>query len=118
MQYPKALGAYSVYREVGNLVFCSGQIPLDPDTNEIPATISEQTHRSLKNIGGILNELGLTYKNIVKTTVFLTDMADFSAMNEVYATYFEKPYPSRSAVAVKDLPKGVKIEIEVIAHKP
>lgn len=117
MDYPKAIGPYSAYRVVGNLVFCSGQIPLEPNTGEIPKDINAQAHQALKNVGGLLREVGLSYENVVKTTVFLADIADFNAVNEIYATYFKEPYPARSAVAVKDLPKGVKIEVEVIASK-
>lgn len=114
--YPKAIGPYSAYRVVGNLVFCSGQIPLDPNSGEVVGSdIATQTTQALKNVGGILKELNLSYKNIVKTTVFLTDIDEFSAMNEVYAKFFDEPYPARSAIAVKALPKGVKVEIEVIA---
>ncbi|HDZ5339693.1 TPA: RidA family protein [Campylobacter fetus] len=115
--YPKAIGPYSAYREVGDMIFCSGQIPVNPNNGLIASSIEDQTTQALKNVGGILEELGLSYKNVVKATVFLTDINDFSAMNEVYAKYFSEPYPARSAVGVKDLPKGVKIEIEVIAHK-
>ncbi len=99
------------------MIFCSGQIPVNPNNGLIASSIEDQTTQALKNVGGILEELGLSYKNVVKATVFLTDINDFSAMNEVYAKYFSEPYPARSAVGVKDLPKGVKIEIEVIAHK-
>ena len=114
--YPKAIGPYSAYKVVGNLVYCSGQIPLDPNSGEIIGDdIKAQTTQALKNVGGILEELNLSYKNIVKTTVFLTDMSEFAAMNEAYAGFFTQPYPARSAVAVKELPKGVKVEVEVIA---
>lgn len=116
--YPKAIGAYSAYRVVGDFVFASGQIPLDPNTNEpVQGDIAAQTKQVLENIKGILTENGLTFANVIKTTVFLSDINDFGAMNEVYATFFKAPYPARSAVAVKDLPKGAKIEIEIIAFK-
>lgn len=116
--YPKAIGAYSVYRVVGDFVFASGQIPLNPDTNElVRGDIATQTKQVLENIKGILAENGLSFANVIKTTVFLADISDFSAMNEIYASFFSAPYPARSAVAVKDLPKGAKVEIEIIAHK-
>lgn len=118
MPYPKALGAYSVYREAGNLVFLSGQIPLDPATGELAASdIKGQTDRVMKNIKAVLDELGLDFKNIVKSTCFLADINDFTAFNEVYASYLSAPYPARSAIAIKDLPKAAKIEIEVIVAR-
>lgn len=118
MTYPKAIGPYSAYREVGDLIFISGQLPLDPTTMEFAsADIKGQTHQSLSNIQAILKELGLQMDCVIKTTVLLADIADFAEMNEVYATFFSAPYPARSAFAVKDLPKGVKVEIEVIASK-
>ena len=114
--YPKAIGPYSAYRMVGNLVYCSGQIPLDPNSGEVVGSdIKAQTTQALKNVGGILEELNLSYKNIIKTVVFLTDISEFAQMNEIYAEFFSEPYPARSAVAVKELPRGVKVEIEVIA---
>ena len=118
MNYPKAVGAYSVYRVVGDFLFASGQIPLNPATNElVNGDIAAQTKQVLENIKGILAENGLKFSNVVKTTVFLADIKDFAAMNEVYASYFSEPYPARSAVAVKDLPKGARVEIEIIAVK-
>ena len=118
MNYPKAIGAYSVYRVVGDFLFASGQIPLNPATNElVNGDIAAQTKQVLENIKGILAEHGLKFSDIVKTTVFLADIKDFVAMNEVYASYFSEPYPARSAVAVKDLPKGARVEIEIIAVK-
>lgn len=117
-KYPAAIGPYSAYRVVGDLVFCSGQLPVDPETGNFPCEcIKEQTKQSLKNVSAILEENGLTLANVVKTTVFLADIADFVAMNEVYGEFFKQPYPARSAFAVKDLPKGAKVEIEVIASK-
>ena len=116
--YPKAVGAYSVYRVAGDFIFASGQIPLNPATNElVNGDIAAQTKQVLENIKGILAENGLKFSNVVKTTVFLADIKDFTAMNEVYASYFSEPYPARSAVAVKDLPKGARVEIEIIAVK-
>ena len=114
---PGAIGPYSQAIDTGSFVYASGQIPINPATGEIPAGIKEQTAQSLTNVKAILAEAGLTTDNVVKTTVFLADMGDFAAMNEVYASVFSAPYPARSAVAVKDLPKGVMVEIEVIAMR-
>ena len=116
--YPKAIGPYSAYRMAGDFLFASGQIPLNPATNElVNGDISAQTRQVLENIKGILAENGLNFGNVIKTTVFLADISDFAAMNEVYASYFSEPYPARSAVAVRDLPKGTRVEIEIIAAK-
>lgn len=116
---PAAIGPYSqainANTSAGSLMFVSGQIPVDPATGEIPEGITAQTARSLANVKAILEEAGITPANVVKTTVFLADMDDFAAMNEVYGNFFTKPYPARSAVAVKTLPKNVLVEIEVIA---
>jgi len=114
---PGAIGPYSQAIEAGAFVFASGQIPINPATGEIPVGIKEQTAQSLANVKAILAQAGLTTDNVVKTTVFLADMADFAAMNEVYASVFTAPYPARSAVAVRELPKGVSVEIEVIAMR-
>ncbi len=115
---PAAIGPYSQAIEVGNLVFVSGQLPVDPATGEfVEGGITELTHRSLTNIKNILAEAGLTMDNVVKTTVFLADIADFAEMNAVYATYFEGTAPARSAMAVKTLPKGARVEIECIAAR-
>lgn len=115
---PAAIGPYSQAVQVGNLVYTSGQIPIDPATGSfVEGGIKEQTHQSLSNIQAILKEAGLIMSNVIKTTVFMADMADFAAMNEVYAQFFTEPYPARSAVAVKTLPKGALVEIEVIAAK-
>ncbi len=114
--YPSAIGPYSAYRKAGNLFFVSGQLPVCPKTgNIVDGGIKEQTARSLKNVQAILEENGMTLNNVVKTTVFLSDIANFVPMNEVYAEFFSTPYPARSAFAVKDLPKGALLEIEVIA---
>lgn len=116
--YPKAVGAYSAYRVAKDFVFVSGQIPLDPKTNElITGDIGEQTKQIFNNIKAILAENDLELKDIIKTSVLLADINDFAKMNEVYASFFTPPYPARSAFAVKDLPKGARIEIEVIALK-
>ena len=112
---PGAIGPYSQAIDTGSMVFASGQIPLNPETGEIPEGITAQTTQSLANVKAILAAAGLTVDNVVKTTVFLADMNDFAAMNEVYAATFTEPFPARSAVAVKTLPKNVLVEIEVIA---
>lgn len=113
---PAAIGPYSQAIEANGLVFVSGQLPVDPSTGAfVPGGIKEQAHQSLTNIQSILAEAGLTMDNVVKTCVFLSDIQNFVPMNEVYATFFEAPYPGRSAMAVKDLPKGALVEIECIA---
>ena len=112
---PAAIGPYSQAVKVGELIFTSGQIPLDPETGEITGTdITAQTHRICNNLKAILNEAGVEFSDVVKTTCFLADMTDFSAFNEVYSQYFVSE-PARSCVAVKTLPKNVLAEIEVIA---
>ena len=117
-QAPAAIGPYSQAIQVGNLVFTSGQIPINPTTGQFAeGGIKEQTRQSLTNIKAILEEAGLTMAHVVKTTVFMADMNDFADMNAVYAEFFAEPYPARSAVAVKTLPKGALVEIEVIAEK-
>ena len=114
---PAAIGPYSQAIKVGNLVYTSGQIPIDPATGSfVEGGIKEQTRQSLNNIKAILEETGLTMGNVVKTTVFMADMNDFADMNAVYAEFFAEPYPARSAVAVKTLPKGALVEIEVVAE--
>ncbi|MCW1352984.1 RidA family protein [Campylobacter coli] len=116
--YPKAIGPYSAYREANGFLFISGQIPINPVSGEIESSdIKEQTKQSLKNIGAILEENGISYDQVIKTTCLLADISDFAAFNEVYAQFFKSPYPARSAFAVKDIPKGAKVEIEVIAKK-
>jgi 2-iminobutanoate/2-iminopropanoate deaminase len=114
---PGAIGPYSQAIDAGQFVFISGQIPVNPATGEIPEGITAQATQSLENVKAILAEAGLTVDNVVKTTVFLADMSLFVPMNEVYAKVFTAPYPARSAVAVKELPKQVLVEIEVIATK-
>lgn len=115
---PAAVGPYSQAIEINGMLFISGQLPIDPKTGEFPVGgIKEQTKQSFENIKAILAEVGLTTDNIVKTTVLLAEIADFGAMNEVYATQFGSSFPARSAFAVKDLPKGALVEIEVIAAK-
>jgi len=115
---PAAIGPYSQAIQLGNLVFTSGQLPIDPVTGAFPAGgIKEQARQSLLNIQAILKEAGLTMGDVVKTTVFVADMADFADMNSVYAEFFSEPFPARSAVAVKSLPKGAMLEIEAVAEK-
>ena len=114
---PAAIGPYSQAIRVGNLVYTSGQIPIDPATGAFAeGGIKEQTRQSLNNVKAILEEEGLTMDNVVKTTVFMADMGDFAEMNGVYAEFFTEPYPARSSVAVKTLPKGALVEIEVVAE--
>ena len=116
-QAPAAIGPYSQAIRVGNLLFTSGQIPIDPATGVfVVGGIKEQTRQSLSNVRAILQEAGLTMANVIKTTVFMADMNDFANMNAVYAEFFSEPYPARSAVAVKTLPKGALVEIEVVAE--
>ena len=115
---PAAIGPYSQAIEVNGFIFASGQIPIDPATGEfVEGGIKEQTRQSLLNAKSILIAAGTDLNRVVKTTVFLSDMANFTAMNEVYSTFFEQPFPARSAVAVKDLPKGALVEVEVLATK-
>lgn len=114
---PAAIGPYSQAIEVGDLIFVSGQIPVDPATGAFAGdTIELQTHQSLKNLKAILEEAGSGLGKVVKTTVFLRDMNDFAAMNAVYAQYFSEPYPARAAVQVGRLPKDALVEIECIAE--
>ena len=114
---PAAIGPYNQAIQVGNLVYTSGQIPIDPATgNFVEGGIKEQTRQSLLNVKAILEEAGLTMSDVIKTTVFMADMNDFSDMNAVYSEFFPEPYPARSAVAVKTLPKGVLCEIECVAE--
>lgn len=116
---PAAIGPYSQAIDSGaGIIFVSGQLPIDPATGTFPdGSIREQTRQSLCNARAILESAGLGLQHVVKTTVFLADMADFAAMNEVYAQFFAAPFPARSAVAVKTLPKGALVEIECIAAK-
>lgn len=113
---PAAIGPYSQAIEAGQTVYVSGQIPVDPTTGQFPeGGIDVQARQSLDNAKAILEAAGLTLNNVVKTTVLLADIADFATVNEIYAQYFAQPYPARSAFAVRDLPKGARIEIEMIA---
>ena len=114
---PEALGPYVHAVKVGDMVFISGQLGLDKETGELSKTLEEQPHLSLKNLGEVLKEAGLDYKDVVKTTIFLDDINDFASVNEIYAKYFTKSYPARSCVEVGNIPKGGLVEIEAIAVK-
>jgi 2-iminobutanoate/2-iminopropanoate deaminase len=116
-QAPAAIGPYSQAIRVGTLVYTSGQIPINPATGVfVEGGIKEQTRQSLTNVKAILEEVGLSMSNVIKTMVFMADMSDFADMNAVYAEFFTEPFPARSAVAVKSLPKGALVEIEVVAE--
>ncbi|MDD2851341.1 MAG: RidA family protein [Desulfuromonadaceae bacterium] len=113
---PAAIGPYSQAIAYGNLLFCSGQIPLDSKTGEMVAGgIKNQAERVMENIAAVLNEAGIGFNDVIKTTIYLTDMADFAVVNEVYGAYFPEHKPSRSTVAVSSLPRGSLLEVEVIA---
>jgi 2-iminobutanoate/2-iminopropanoate deaminase len=113
---PAAVGPYSQAVRAGSTVYCAGQIPLDPKSGQIVSQdISEQTRRVLDNVTAVLRAEGLTFESIVKTTIFLTDLADFQTVNEIYGSYFKKEPPARSTVQVSALPKGARVEIEAIA---
>ena len=113
---PAAVGPYSQAIRIGNFVFCSGQIPLDPKTGEIvPGDVNAQTKRVMENIAAVLRAEGLNFGNIIKTTIFLTNLADFQTVNELYGSYFNQAPPARSTVQVAALPKGARVEIETIA---
>lgn len=115
---PKSLAPYSAATEAGGLVFLSGQVGLDPISGErAPDDVAAQAHQVMRNIGGVLGDLGLGYEDIVKTTVFLADISDFGEVNEVYKSYFEGPFPARSAVQAGALPGGFLVEIEVVAAR-
>ncbi|HEU5122605.1 MAG TPA: RidA family protein [Verrucomicrobiae bacterium] len=114
---PAAVGPYNHAVRVGELLFCAGQIPIDPkDGNLIPGDIKAQTERVLQNVKAILEDQGLSFANVVKSTVFMTNLADFAGMNEIYSKHFTSDFPARSTVQVAALPKGANVEIEVIAH--
>lgn len=115
-QAPAAVGPYSQAIRAGNLVFCAGQVGIDPKTGElVEGGIEEQTSRVLANVKAVLQAVDLTLDDVVKTTVYLADIGDFAKMNEVYATFFGEPPPARAAFAVKDLPLGALVEIEAVA---
>lgn len=112
---PAAIGPYSQAIKAGNLLFCSGQIPVNPATGEVPEGIEAQTRQALANVKALLAAAGTDLSHVVKTSVFLADMSLFAPMNAVYAETFSEPFPARSAVAVRELPKQVLVEVEVIA---
>jgi 2-iminobutanoate/2-iminopropanoate deaminase len=114
---PKAIGPYSQAIEANGMLFISGQIPVNPATGTIPEGIEAQTQQVMKNIEAILKEAGYSFKDVIKSTCLLSDIANFKAMNEVYAQYYKEDCPARAAFAVKDLPMGVLVEIETIAAK-
>lgn len=115
---PAAIGPYSQAIEASGFVYVSGQLPIDPNTGTFPdGGIKEQTRQSILNAQAILNSAGLELSNVVKTTVLLADISDFASMNEVYSEYFKEPFPARSAFAVKALPKGALVEIEMVAAR-
>jgi 2-iminobutanoate/2-iminopropanoate deaminase len=114
---PAAVGPYNHAVRVGDLLFCAGQIPIDPATgNLIPGDIKAQTERVLQNVKAILDDQNLAFGNVVKSTVFMTNLGDFAGMNEIYSKYFTNDFPARSTIQVAALPKGASVEIEVIAH--
>ena len=114
---PAAVGPYNHAVRVGDLLFCSGQIPLDPATGQlVGGDIKAQTERVLENVKAVLADQKLTFSNVVKSTVFMTNLGDFAVLNEVYARYFTADFPARSTVQVAALPRGANVEIEVIAH--
>lgn len=116
---PAAIGPYSQAVEANGFVFASGQLGINPATGEfVEGDVQTQTRQALTNARAIMNEAGLDLNNVIKTTVFLSDMANFAAMNEIYAEFFSEPYPARSAVAVKTLPKNALVEVECIAVRP
>ena len=116
---PRALGPYSQAIRAGQFLFVSGQVPIDPRTGDlVEGSIEVQTHRVMRNIGEILKAGGVSYDGVVRTTVFLADMSDYVAMNDVYGTYFGAPAPARATVQVARLPKGARVEIDVIAMVP
>lgn len=112
---PAAIGPYSQALDMGSAVFVSGQIPVNPATGEMAPDVRAQAAQSLANLKSILSEAGLGMENVIKTTVFLSDLNDFAEVNEVYAAFFSEPYPARSCVQVAAIPKGAKLEIECIA---
>lgn len=115
---PEPIGPYSQAVQMGNFLFCSGQIALDPKTGQVsPGDVKAQAQLVMKNVEAVLKAADLKFENVIKTTIFLTNMNDFAAVNEIYGQYFKTQPPARSTVAVAGLPKGVQVEIEVIAHR-
>lgn len=118
VQAPEPVGPYSQALEFEGTLYCSGQIPIVPETGDIlKGSITEQIKQVMKNVGAVLKEAGYSFSDVVKTTIFLTDLNDFQRVNEVYATYFHPPFPTRSCVQVAALPKEVDVEVEVLARK-
>lgn len=114
---PAAIGPYSQAIRAGDFLFLSGQIPLDPATGQlVEGNIGDQTHRVLKNLDAILKAAGASFAHVVKTNVYLADMGDFAAMNEIYGTYFPAPYPARATIQAARLPRDVKVEIDLVAY--
>lgn len=114
---PKAIGPYSQAVRAGNLLFISGQLPIDPASGDMPASAAAQTERSLKNLKAIVEAAGMTMADVVKVNVFMADLSEFATMNEVYGRYFSAPFPARAAVEVSRLPKDALVEIEAVACK-
>ena len=115
---PKPVGPYSQAVLVGQTLYCSGQIAIDPKTNEVlKGSVKEEAELVMKNIGAVLKESDMSYDNIIKSTIFLINMGDFATVNEVYGQYFKTDPPARSTISVKELPKGVQVEIEVVAYR-
>lgn len=115
LRAPAAVGAYSQGIESSGFVFLSGQLPIDPENGTMPKEVEKQAEQSLKNVKNILESADKTLNDVIKTTIFLENIADFAAVNAVYQEFFEEPYPARSCFAVSALPKGAKVEVEVIA---
>lgn len=114
---PAAIGPYAQAIQAGGFLFASGQIPVNPEDGAVPPTVEEQAKQALTNLGAILEQAGAGFADVVKTTVFIRSMEDFSAVNKVYASFFKAPYPARSCVEVSALPKGVLVEVEAIAAR-
>ncbi|WP_078578861.1 RidA family protein [Salipaludibacillus agaradhaerens] len=114
---PSAIGPYSQAVQLGDMIYASGQIGLDPETGELVDGLENQTHRVMKNVTAVLKAAGCEINDVVKTLIFMQNMEDFTTVNEIYASYFEEPYPARSAVEVARMPKGALVEVEVIAKK-
>ncbi|MCR6098640.1 RidA family protein [Salipaludibacillus agaradhaerens] len=114
---PSAIGPYSQAVQLGDMIYASGQIGLDPETGELVDGLENQTHRVMQNVTAVLKAAGCEINDVVKTLIFMQNMEDFTTVNEIYASYFEEPYPARSAVEVARMPKGALVEVEVIAKK-
>ncbi len=114
---PRAIGPYSQAIDTGDFVFLSGQIGLEPATGKMAAGVEAQTHQVMKNLQAVLEAVGLDFSHVVKTTIYLADLNDFQTVNEIYASYLKEPYPARATVQVAALPKGARVEIEMIAKR-